>query len=75
MSKRMRKVMWHCMDSLAWILAGFKNPEPNPPTRLAMSPSQKQAGYAYRPVSEINRLTLSSGQMVLPGIGMPYEWK
>ena len=71
----MKKTIWCFIDSLAWILECLKKPETNSPRRLILSSSQRSSGYVYKPAAEINRLTLASGQMILPGIGVSREWK
>lgn len=69
------EVRWFCADILAWGLSAFRKPVRKRPTWRPCPGLQKPARYIYRPLAEIDRLTLPSGQMVIPGMGTPDEWK
>jgi len=56
-----RTVKWWVVDTIAFIRSREWYPEENLPVRL-MSPQYVRKSFCA------NRLTLSSGQMVLPGI-------
>ena len=62
------KAIWWCTDLAGWIHSCLKSSSVGSPARRTSLRLQNSAGYVYRSIAELDRLTLPSGQMVLPGL-------